>query len=77
MSRYESGSSGGGGGVGFSSLLAIVFIALKLTGHIDWPWLWVLSPLWIGLAIVAVVFLGILLVAGISTMLAVVLGERR
>ncbi len=34
------------GGVGFCSLLAVVFIALKLTGHIAWSWWWVLAPLW-------------------------------
>lgn len=34
----------GGGGIGFFGLLTIVFIALKLTGHIDWSWWWVLSP---------------------------------
>jgi hypothetical protein len=31
--------------VGFSGLLTILFIALKLTGHITWSWLWVLSPM--------------------------------
>ena len=35
------------GGIGFSGMLAILFIGLKLTGHITWPWLWVLSPIWI------------------------------
>jgi hypothetical protein len=44
--------SSAGGGIGFGGLLCILFIALKLTGHIDWPWLWVLSPLWIPLALV-------------------------
>ena len=34
------------GGPGFLSLLALLFIGLKLTGHIDWSWVWVLSPLW-------------------------------
>ena len=29
-------------------LLTIVFITLKLTHVIDWSWIWVLSPLWIG-----------------------------
>jgi hypothetical protein len=29
----------------FLSLLAIVFIALKLTNFIDWNWFWVLAPL--------------------------------
>lgn len=35
----------------FSSLLAVAFIVLKLTGVIDWSWWWVLSPLWITLAL--------------------------
>lgn len=38
------------GGIGFSGLLTIVFITLKLTGVIDWSWWWVLSPIWIGIA---------------------------
>lgn len=27
--------------------LCLIFIFCKLTGHITWSWLWVLSPLWI------------------------------
>ncbi len=57
MSNSSSSSSGG---IGFAGLLTIVFIALKLTGYIDWPWLWVLSPLWISLAITLVI-IGIVL----------------
>lgn len=34
-------------GMGFSGALTVVFITLKLTGHIDWPWIWVISPFWI------------------------------
>lgn len=34
-------------GIGFPSLLTLLFIGLKLSGVIQWPWLWVLSPLWI------------------------------
>lgn len=37
----------GRNGIGFTGLLQILFIALKLTGFIDWTWLWVLSPIWI------------------------------
>ena len=37
--------------IGFLGLLGILFIGLKLTHTIDWSWLWVLSPLWIGFAI--------------------------
>lgn len=59
MSSKASSSSGG---VGFTGLLTIAFIVLKLTGHIDWSWWWVLSPAWIGLTIVLVlaVIVGIL-----------------
>lgn len=42
--------------IGFAGLLALLFIALKLTGVIAWSWLWVLAPLWIGVALVLVVF---------------------
>ena len=38
-------------GIGFLSMLAVLFIGLKLTGYINWSWLWVLSPLWIEFAI--------------------------
>lgn len=30
--------------IGAASLLTIVFIVLKLTGHIDWHWVLVLLP---------------------------------
>jgi hypothetical protein len=43
-------------GVGFSSLLAIAFIVLKLTDVISWSWIWVLAPMWLSLSI-SVVFL--------------------
>lgn len=32
-------------------LLGLIFITLKLTGHITWSWLWVLSPFWLPFAI--------------------------
>mgnify|MGYP001285294143 CR=1 FL=1 len=40
----------------FSTLLLLLFIALKLTGHITWSWWWVLSPIWIPTAITVVLF---------------------
>ena len=43
-------------GPGFLGILALIFITLKLIGYISWPWLWVLSPLWIPLAIVLAIF---------------------
>jgi hypothetical protein len=45
------------GGVGFGSLLAIVFIVLKLCGVIAWSWWWVLAPIWIPFAIAALFLL--------------------
>lgn len=38
-------------GGGFSGLLTIVFITLKLIGYINWSWVWVLSPIWISIAL--------------------------
>jgi uncharacterized membrane protein len=46
-----SESSNSGGGIGFVGLLTIVFITLKLTGFIGWSWFWVLSPVWISVAV--------------------------
>ena len=42
---------------GLSSVLTVIFVCCKLFGVIDWSWWWVLSPLWIGLAIVLVLAL--------------------
>ena len=50
-----SGStSSASGGLGLGTVLGVVFIVLKLTHVIDWSWLWVLSPFWIPLGIVAI-----------------------
>ncbi len=54
MSDNKSTSSSG---VGFSGLLAILFITLKLTGVITWSWLWVLAPIWIPFVIVVFVLI--------------------
>ena len=43
-------NSSGSGDIGFCGLLTILFIALRLTGFINWPWIWVVSPIWISLA---------------------------
>ena len=34
-----------------TSILTIVFVVLKLTHVINWSWVWILSPLWIGASI--------------------------
>lgn len=40
----------------FPLALFLLFIALKLTGHIAWSWWWVASPLWLGFAVVFVFY---------------------
>jgi MFS family permease len=37
-------------------VLTIIFVALKLTHVIDWSWVWVLSPLWIGAMVGGIMF---------------------
>lgn len=41
----------------FMPLLTTLFVILKLTGHISWPWLWVLSPMWLPVAVLALIAL--------------------
>lgn len=43
------------GGIGFTGILTIAFIVLKLCGVINWSWLWVLSPIWIGIVLVVII----------------------
>ena len=58
-------------GIGFCGLLTIAFIVLKLCNVIDWAWVWVLSPLWLPLAV------GIVVIAFMSfvSTLATVVGK--
>jgi uncharacterized protein (DUF983 family) len=62
MSNNTSSSSSGI----FPSLLTVLFIGLKLTGHITWSWWWVLSPLWIS-ALVGLTILAIVLIIAVAT----------
>jgi len=59
----NSTSSSSSSGISFFGLLTLLFIALKLTGHIDWSWWWVLAPIWIsfglGLLVMMVMFVSV------------------
>lgn len=77
MNRNENSSKAAGGGVGFCGLLGLAFIILKLTHVIEWDWVWVLSPLWIPLAITAAFFVIILLVMLVKMTGKVVSDELR
>ena len=56
-------------GTGPAFMLALLFIGLKLTGHIAWSWWWVLSPLWIPFALVAVFLVCFLAAAAVAVAL--------
>lgn len=53
-------------GVGFTGLLTLLFIGLKLTSVIDWAWLWVLSPIWISLGSIIGIVIIIMILGVIS-----------
>jgi hypothetical protein len=50
--RCEDMSDTTSGGIGFSGMLTVLFIGLKLTDNINWSWWWVLSPTLIPLGII-------------------------
>jgi hypothetical protein len=39
-------------GIGFGTILFLLFLTLKLTNTIQWSWLWVFAPLWIPIVLV-------------------------
>lgn len=55
-------------GVGFGGMLTIAFIVLKLCGVIDWAWVWVLAPLWIGFGLTLLVVIVCFIAALIASM---------
>jgi hypothetical protein len=58
MSNNSSSSSG----IGFTGLLTVLFVGLKLTHVITWSWWWVLSPIWISF-LIGLAFAVIILIA--------------
>lgn len=54
-------------GIGVFGVVGIVFVVLKLLHVIEWSWLWVLCPFWIGLALLIVSLIIIALVSVILT----------
>ena len=65
--KHTNDKSASSGGIGFTGLLTIAFIVLKLLGKITWSWWWVLSPLWISTAIALVIILVVVIVALFNT----------
>jgi hypothetical protein len=38
-------------------ITTVVFVALKMFGAVTWPWLWVVSPLWISMAVASLLLM--------------------
>ena len=62
MSNSNSTASSG---MGLSGWLTVLFVGLKLTGHITWPWIWVVSPLWITLSILLAILVILLILKAV------------
>lgn len=59
------------GGIGFTGLLTIAFIVLKLCNVITWKWVWVLAPLWMTWALalgIVLIFTILTFIVGLFTM---------
>lgn len=52
-------------GVGTSGLLGVAFVVLKLTGYINWSWLWVTAPFWIPILVILVLLFVMVLIKSI------------
>ena len=63
MSNKSFGSTPSTGGIGFTGLLTVAFVVLKLCGVIDWEWVWVLCPLWINFIIVMAMMVAVAIVS--------------
>jgi hypothetical protein len=53
MSNNKSNSSNG---LGLGMILFLIFMTLKLTGHITWSWWYVTLPLWGPILLVFAIF---------------------
>ena len=65
------------GGVNLLGLLTLLFIGLKLTGHITWSWIWVLAPLWIPMGIALLVLSVGILIVGLGIIVKTLKYERK
>lgn len=64
MSNNKKVTVKGGHSMSIGTVLGIIFIVLKLVGLIEWSWVWVLAPFWIG-AIVTILTLIIGVIASL------------
>lgn len=55
------------GGISIAGLLGVLFVGLKLTGFIGWPWWLVTVPFWVGFAFVMVILRGAFVITLVMT----------
>lgn len=72
MDKKTSSTSSG---IGFCGLLTIVFITLKLLDKIDWSWWWVLSPVWLPIALAAGIYVLFLIIMAINAIFVKIFGD--
>lgn len=66
------------GGLGLSGALFVLFVALRLTDHIDWAWYWIVAPLWIPLLVALTCFAVLLpIIAGVEWLRDVLRARRQ
>ena len=61
-----------GTGLGFGTVLFLIFMTLKLTHYIDWSWWWVSAPLWLPAAIIIVPLMTLGLIALFAGLIALI-----
>ena len=59
-------------GLSLGTVLTIIFVVLKLVGVIDWSWVWVLAPVWIG----AIISLVLVLIGLLITIVAAIIVNK-
>ena len=47
------------------NLACVWFIVAKLTGSVDWPWVWVMSPAWLPFLIFGVILIMVAVVGSV------------
>ena len=57
-------------GTGFFSLMFLMFLGLKISGLIDWDWIWVFAPLWVPALLVLAI------IGGVFAFLAITSGTK-
>ena len=53
-------------------ILGVLFVTFKLAGVIAWPWVWVLAPFWVPLALMVALFVVIVIVSVVNVLIEMV-----